>query len=138
MFRTVTITTLALAFAVSAPAFAESELDTALASGGTRLTSDQISARITGQTVSAAKGGKKFLFYYSDDNAISGEMVGGGWSGEGYYEITDDDRVCLSMTSDKGRLRCLTLVETDGTIRKYDSTGNVSFELLGFQDGKTF
>ena len=42
------------------------------------------------------------------------------------------------MTKDKGRLRCLVLVEQAGTIRKYDNTGKASFTMLEFHDGKTF
>jgi hypothetical protein len=75
------------------------------------------------------------LFYYSDDNVLSGKLIGGDWSDTGYYGITDDDRVCLSITKDKGRLRCLTLLKWDGSVKKYDTNGNMTFELLGFEEG---
>jgi hypothetical protein len=131
-----TATVLSLAF-FAGPASA-SDLDAALASGGTRLTADQIAEKIVGKTVSAALGEKRFLFYYSPDNVLTGQLVGGDWSDSGYYGITDDDRVCLSMTKDKGRLRCLTLVERGGVVVKYDTNGKATFELLEFRDGKTF
>ncbi|MFQ5565645.1 MAG: hypothetical protein ACE5EU_04710 [Paracoccaceae bacterium] len=129
----------ALTLALGAPAAtAGSDLEDALAAGATRLSADEIATRIVGKTVSAALGEKRFLFYYSADNVLTGQLVGGGWSGSGYYGITDDDRVCLSMAKDKGRLRCLTLLEQDGKIIKYRTDGSASFEMLEFHDGKTF
>ncbi len=69
---------------------------------------------------------------------LEAALAAGGWSGAGYYGITDDDRVCLSMAKDKGRLRCLTLLEQDGKIVKYRTDGSAGFEMLEFHDGKTF
>jgi hypothetical protein len=120
------------------PALAETELEAALANGGKQLTADQIAARIVGKTVTAALGEKRFLFHYSNDNVLSGRLLDGDWSDTGYYGITDDDRVCLSMTNDNHRLRCLVLVEQGGTIRKYNSDGEATFELLEVRDGKLF
>jgi hypothetical protein len=128
-----------LAFAVLAGstvgAAAETAREKALSAGATQLTSDEIANLIVGKTVTAKSGEKKFLFYYSDDNVLSGKLIGGDWSDTGYYGITDDNRVCLSITKDKGRLRCLTLLKSDGSVKKYDVHGNMTFELLGFEEG---
>jgi hypothetical protein len=128
-----------LAFAVLAGstvgAAAETAREKALNAGATQLTSDEIANLIVGKTVTAKSGEKKFLFYYSDDNVLSGKLIGGDWSDTGYYGITDDNRVCLSITKDKGRLRCLTLLKSDGSVKKYDVHGNMTFELLGFEEG---
>lgn len=115
---------------------AETARDKALNAGATALTSQQIADRIVGKTVTAMKGKKRFLFHYSANNVISGKLIGGGWSDKGYYGITDDNRVCLSMSkSDKGRLRCMSLLVQDGAVRKYSVDGRMTFELLKFQDG---
>jgi hypothetical protein len=116
-------------------AAAETAREKALNAGATQLTSDEIANLIVGKTVTAKSGEKKFLFYYSDDNVLSGKLIGGDWSDTGYYGITDDNRVCLSITKDKGRLRCLTLLKWDGSVKKYDTNGNMTFELLGFEEG---
>jgi hypothetical protein len=116
-------------------AAAETAREKALNAGATQLTSDEIANLIVGKTVTAKSGEKKFLFYYSDDNVLSGKLIGGDWSDTGYYGITDDNRVCLSITKDKGRLRCLTLLKLDGSVKKYDVHGNMTFELLGFEEG---
>jgi len=122
----------------SAGAAAETALEKALQGGAAQLTADQIAQRIVGKTVTAVAGDKRFLFYYSSDNVLIGKLIGGEWSDSGYYGITDDNRVCLSMSKDKGRLRCLTLLEQDGQVRKYNTAGKMAFELLAFHDGKTF
>ncbi len=128
-----------LAFAVLAGsavgAAVETAREKALDAGATQLTSDEIANLIVGKTVTAKSGEKRFLFYYSDDNVLSGKLIGGDWSDTGYYGITDDDRVCLSITKDKGRLRCLTVLKSDGSVKKYDVNGNMTFELLGFEEG---
>lgn len=133
-----TIIAAGLTLLLSTAALAGTELDDALANGGVRLTADQIAAKIVGKTVTAMLGEKRFLFYYSEDNVLTGQLIEGDWSDSGYYGITDDDRVCLSMTQDKGRLRCLILVEQDATIHKYNAAGEATFKLLEFRDGKTF
>ena len=125
-----------LVFATAAQA--GSDLKAALKSGAVRLTSEQIAKQIVGKTVTVALGKKRFLFHYSKDNVLSGRLIGGNWSDSGYYGITDDNRVCLSMTKDKGRLRCMTLLKQNGTIRKYNTAGKATFTLLEFSNGKTF
>jgi hypothetical protein len=115
------------------PAQAETALDRALAEGGRILAAQEIADLIVGRIVTARAGDRTFRFHYGPENALSGEMVGGAWSDVGYYGITDGDQVCLSMTSDEGRLRCLTLVEGPEGVAKYDQAGTRTFELLEFQ-----
>jgi hypothetical protein len=136
-YKSMAVTGLAalLVLGTSQVVFAESERQTAMKAGATQLTSEEIEALITGNTVKAKSGGKIFYFYYSEDNVLSGKLDGGGWSGTGYYGITDDDRVCLSMAKDKGRLRCLTLMKLKGEVKKYNVDGKMTFELLEFQSG---
>jgi hypothetical protein len=103
--------------------------------GAEQLKSEEIAELIVGKTVTARSGEKTFYFHYSEDNVLSGQLIGGGWSAAGYYGLTDDDRVCLSMGKDQGRLRCLTLLRLDGAVSKYNVDGKMTFELLEFQNG---
>jgi hypothetical protein len=132
----------AMAFAVlavsSVGAAAETAREKVVNAGATKVTSEEIADLIVGKTVTAVSGKKRFLFHYSADNVLSGKLIGGGWSDTGYYGITDDDRVCLSVSKDKGRLRCLTLLRLNGTVRKYNANGDMTFELLDFRQGKAF
>lgn len=129
----------ALTFAVlSIPAInavAGTEQEEAINSGAERLTSEEIADLLVGKTVTAKSGEKKFYFYYSEDNVLSGKLIGGDWSDTGYYGITDDDRVCVSITKDKGRLRCLTVLRMGSSVRKYNVNGKMTFELLEFREG---
>jgi len=136
-YKSLAATGLTALLMVAAPqaAFAETARQTALNAGATQLSSEEIEALVVGNTVKAKSGGKVFYFYYSADNVLSGKLDGGGWSGTGYYGITDDDRVCLSMAKDKGRLRCLTLMKLQGEVKKYDVDGKMTFELLEFRPG---
>lgn len=126
---------LALMVLPAAGAVAATEKQEALDTGARQLTSEQIADRIVDKTVTARLGDKRFLFHYSEDNVLTGEMIDGDWSDTGYYGIADNDRVCLSMSKDEGRLRCLSLLEVDGQLIKYNSAGKKTFELLEFQDG---
>ena len=118
-----------------ADASAESDEDKARAAGAKALSAEEIEALIVGNTVTAKAGGKVFVFHYSSDNVLSGELLGGGWSDSGYYGITDGNQVCLSMTKDKGRLRCLTLLKHDEVIRKYNARGQGTFEFVKIEAG---
>lgn len=130
------IGTLVLSMLMAATgAAAASEQEAAMEAGAKQLTADEIAELIVGKTVTAKSGEKRFLFHYADDNVLSGKLIDGDWSDTGYYGITDDDRVCLSITKDQGRLRCLTLLESDGTVKKYNVDGDMTFELLEIQDG---
>lgn len=124
-----------LLFTLGTSAIAESDLDKAVGDGGRVLTSDEIAALIVGKVVTAKSGDKTFRFYYSATNELSGELQGGGWSGTGSFAITDGDEICVSMAQDKGRYRCLTVMHEGDTIRKFDSNGMATFELLEFEVG---
>ena len=124
-----------LMMSASQSVFAESALQAARKTGATQLAAEDIEVLLVGNTVKAESGEKEFYFHYSEDNILSGEMIGGRWSDVGYYGITDDDRICLSMSQDMGRLRCLTLMNLNGVVRKYDVDGKMSFELVEFQPG---
>lgn len=117
-------------------AMAGSDLEKALDAGATRLTADEIAELLVGNTVRARSGDKEFLFHYATDNVISGKLIGGDWSDQGYYGIADTDQVCLSISKDQGRLRCITLSRhADGVVRKYNAQGEMTFELLDFEAG---
>ncbi len=136
--RTTTIGLLAgLAMIAGAPlAQAGSDLQKALAEGAERLAAEEIAELLVGNTVKARAGDKEFLFHYSTDNVISGKLIGGDWSDQGYYGIADTDQVCLSISQDEGRLRCIApLRHGDGAVRKYDAEGAMTFELLEIEAG---
>lgn len=124
----------ALAAALALPAQAQTALEEATAEGR-RLTAEEISARIVDHTITARAGNRTFVFYYSPDNTLTGRMIDGAWSDTGYYGISDGDQVCLSMTPDEGRLRCMTLVLRDGIVQKFSAAGELTFELLSFEAG---
>ena len=137
-FKSTTIGLLTgLALVAWAPlAEAGSAMQKSLADGAERLTADEIADLLVGNTVKARARDKEFLFHYSTDNVISGRLIGGDWSDEGYYGIADTDQVCLSVTKDEGRLRCLTLLRgEDGVVRKYNAEGAMTFELLEVAEG---
>ena len=120
--------------ALTSTAMAETAMETAL-SEGALLTSDEIAGRLVDQTITARSGERTFIFYYGADNTLTGRMVDGEWSDTGFYGITDGNKICLSMTPDKGRLRCMSLVARDGVIQKFNAAGDMTFELLSFESG---
>ena len=113
----------------------ESAMEKAITGGARQLNADDIAGLIVGKAVTATLGEKQFSFYYSQDNILSGKLIGGDWADQGYYGITDDHRVCLSMTKDKGRLRCMSLVVMNGAVTKYNSAGEATFRLIEFREG---
>lgn len=119
----------AIAFSGSA-AFAETDLEAALGSGGERLKADQIAELLIGNTVTATSGEKTFRFFYDPSNVVSGELTTGGWKGTGAFAITDTDQVCVSMAADNGRYRCLTVLRVGETFQKFNAAGKKTFELL--------
>jgi len=129
------LTTIAVLSLATANVAADSARDQAIKSGARQLNADEIARLVVGKTVTAQSGHKKFLFYYGNDNVLRGKLLGGNWSDTGYYGITDDDRICVSVTKDKGRLRCLSLFSLNGTVRKYNIQGKMTFELLDYRDG---
>lgn len=124
------VATAVLSFA----AHAQTALEEALATGAP-LSSNEISEMIVDHTVTARAGERTFIFYYSPENMLTGKMLDGNWSDTGFFGITDDNRICLSMTPDKGRLRCMSLVARDGIVQKFNSAGEMTFELLSFEKG---
>lgn len=117
-----------------ASASAETALEKAL-SGGQGLSAEEIDARIVDHTITARSGERTFVFYYGPDNTLTGRMIDGSWSDTGYFGITDDDQVCLSMTPDEGRLRCMRLIARGDIVQKFDVSGELTFELLSFEKG---
>ncbi len=123
-----------LTVALALPAQAQTPLETAIKQGQ-QLSAGEISARIVDHTVTARAGERTFIFYYGPDNTLTGRMVDGEWNDTGYYGVSDGDQVCLSMTPDEGRLRCMTLVARDGIVQKFNNAGELTFELLSFAAG---
>lgn len=140
--QTTWIGTLAVAaLAISTAGAATTEKQKALSEGAEQLTSDEIVERFVGRTATfvSASGDKEVLVYYGEDNNIAGKLVGGDWTGTGYYGVANDDSICLSWDErDEGRLRCLDVLATDGVIQKYRPDGSLSGNIVAFDDGKTF
>ncbi len=64
-------------------------------------------------------------------------MVGGDWSGTGYYGVANDDSICISWEgSDKGRLRCFEVLIVDDIIKKFAVDGSLNGYYENFEDGK--
>lgn len=124
-----------LSAALILPAFAANDFENAIQAGATPLDSQAIAEVFVGNTVTAKAGQKTFHFYYSSGNALSGKLVGGNWSGKGFYGITDGNRICVSMETDKGRLRCMAVVKHDDTVKKFDVNGKLTFEVIAVRSG---
>jgi len=114
-------------------AMAGTELETAIESGGEVLDANAIAELIIGKVVTAKSGEKTFRFYYDPSNVVQGELANGGWQGSGAFAITDNDQVCVSMATDKGRYRCLTVVRIGDAVQKFNVDGKMVFELLDFE-----
>lgn len=130
-----------LAFAILAglsfTVLAETAKEEAMNAGAKQVTADELADLVVGKTWTTRSGEKKFQFHYSKDNVLSAALIGGGWSDTGYYGIADDNQICVSMSNDEGRLRCLTLLKAqDGSVKKYNAEGDMTFELLEFEEGK--
>jgi len=120
---------------------ADTAMQKALDNGAQRLKSDEIASMFTGKTATfvAASGEKKFLVHYGSDNSIHGKLVGGGWNGEGFYGVANDDQICLSWDGqDKGRLRCLHVVVLDGVPHKFRADGSLMGRIVAWEDGRAF
>jgi len=115
--------------------------DEALREGARQLAADEIAEQFVGRTGTwvSPSGDKKIMIYYGRNNDLRGEMVGGDWSGTGYYAVTNTDRICVSWDgADTGRLRCLDVLIEDGTVEKYNADGSLNGRYEGFEDGKAF
>ncbi|MDR9395444.1 MAG: hypothetical protein RI571_14200 [Roseovarius sp.] len=116
-------------------------MEMALEAGAKKLGSDEIAQTMVGKTVKwvAASGDKEVLIHYGDDNTIEGRLIGGDWTGTGFYGVTTDDRICLSWDGrNAGRLRCLHVLMIDGTSHKFRADGSESGALERIEDGRSF
>lgn len=135
---------LALAGALALPSTAtagDTARAAALADGAQELTPDQIADQFVGRTGTwvAASGDKTVEVYYGADNDLHGNLVGGGWTGNGLYGVASDGRICISWDGpDDGRLRCLDVLLVDGTVVKYNPDGSRNGHYTAFTDGKAF
>src|SRR6056297_1450032 len=126
------------------PAVAAAEMTAmqmALEAGAETLGSDEIAEIIVDKTVKwvAASGDKQVLIHYGDDNTIEGRLIGGNWTGTGFYGVTTDDRICLSWDGrDAGRLRCLHVLMIEDTPHKFRADGSESGALVRIEDGRSF
>ena len=138
--KTTLIGTLAFV-ALAASSFgaaAESAKEKALKDGAKQLTADEIVERFIGKTGTwvSPSGEKKVRIYYGRNNDLHGKLVGGDWSGTGYYGVANDDSICISWEGgDKGRLRCLDVVIDDGVISKFNVDGSLNGSYENFEDG---
>lgn len=62
-------------------------MEEALGNGAKQLTADEIAGRLVGNTGTwvAPSGDKKIAIHYGEDNVLTGKLLGGDWSGKGYY-----------------------------------------------------
>ena len=114
-------------------------METALANGADKLGSDEIAETMVGKTVKwvAASGDKEVLVHYGTNNTIEGRLIGGDWTGTGFYGVANDDQICLSWDGiDKGRLRCLYVLMIDGTPHKFRADGSESGALVRIEEGR--
>lgn len=122
-------------------AFAEGAKQKALQEGAESLSSEQILGLLLGKTGTwvSASGEKTVLIHYGRNNKLSGKLVGGDWSGSGYWAVTNDDSVCISWDQiDKDRLRCLDVVVANGVVQKFNPDGSLNGTYEGFKSGKSF
>jgi hypothetical protein len=132
---------LGLTSSIAAVTGTGSALEQAVADGGHHLGSGELAQQFIGKTgiwVSPA-GDKKIAIYYGTNNDLHGQMVGGEWSGRGYYAVANTDKICISWNgSDKGRLRCLDVVVVGDVVTKFNADGSLNGVYEGFEKGKTF
>lgn len=139
LIRTLACTVIA---GFSLGAIAETPLEEALNNGAQKLSADEIAERLIGNTATwvSASGDKKLDVYYHEENALTGRLVGGDWTGGGYYGIANIDSLCVSWDpKDKGRLRCLDVLVVDGVVTKFNAAdGSLNGHYEKIEDGKTF
>lgn len=121
---------------------AESAMEEALGNGAKQLTADEIAGRLVGNTGTwvAPSGDKKIAIHYGEDNVLTGKLLGGDWSGKGYYGIANIDSLCISWDpKDQGRLRCLDVLLVDGVVTKFNAAdGSLNGHYEKIEDGKAF
>ncbi|MDX1576211.1 MAG: hypothetical protein R3285_08450 [Kiloniellales bacterium] len=119
---------------------AGTDLEKALKSGATRLTSDEIAERLTGKTVTfvSAKTGDKYLVYYGEDNKTAGRKAGSDKTKLGFHAVNDRDQICLGWEgSDLPRLRCMDILLIDGKMHKFKADGSLGGYISETAEGNT-
>lgn len=117
-----------LAAGLAAPAWAGTALEKALAEGAKRLGAEEIAARLAGKTVTfeQAASGARFLNYYDGANGMKIRKVGGDKVMDGFYAVTASDHIRFGIRGDKAiRLRCVAVLEIDGTLKKFELDGSL-------------
>ncbi|HKK28930.1 MAG TPA: hypothetical protein VKA18_00880 [Alphaproteobacteria bacterium] len=119
---------------------AASEKQKALQQGARALAANEIAEVFVGNTGTwvSASGDKTVRIHYGRENKLSGELVGGDWSGAGFYGVANDDSICISWNGiDDGRLRCFDVLVQDGVVKKYNPDGSLNGTYKGFGEGNT-
>lgn len=129
MKKTLTaLTGLLVAAGFAASALAATEIEEALANGGTQMTADEISQRLAGKTVTFenATSGAEALIYYDETNGTLIKLLDSGDVIEGFYAVDLADHICLGAHGDGPmRLRCVNVVLIDGMMHKYELDGSL-------------
>jgi len=82
---------------------------------------------------------QKVLWPTTVQLSLHGKLVGGNWSGTGYYGVANDDSICISWAGkDKGRLRCLEVLIDDGVVKKFNADGSLNGSYEKLEMGKAF
>lgn len=119
---------------------AGSDIQMALDSGATPLTSDEIAERLTGKTVTfvSAKSGDQFLVYYGENNTTAGRKVGSDKTNVGFHAVNDRNQICLGWEGhDLPRLRCMDVLLIDGKMHKFKADGSLTGYISETADGNT-
>jgi hypothetical protein len=121
-------------------ASADNTLQSALDGDAEQLVANEIAERFVGQTGTwvSGDGARKIEIFYGEDNALFASPVDEAKQRSGFYGITDTDRICISWDGGNDRLRCLDVVESDGTVAKYNANGSLNGTYAQFTDGRSF
>ena len=86
-------------FGLFATPAAASQLETALAEGGTKLTAEEITTRLADKTVTFENlnSGAKALVYYDGGNGTIIKPIGADQELEGFYATDLADHVCVGV-----------------------------------------
>ncbi len=128
------------ATALSTQAQAGSAYDEALNNGAKQLTSEELSERLTGKTVTfvAAGSGDEYLVYYGESNDSASRKVGSEGSATGFHAFTDRNQICFGWEGrDLPRLRCVDVLLIDGEMHKFKADGSLSGHITELADGNT-
>lgn len=112
----------------AAGASASTQMEEALANGGTQMTADEITERLAGKTVTFeyATSGAKALVYYDGTNSFLIKQLDSGDVIEGFYAVDLADHICLGAHGKEPmRLRCVNVLLIDGMMHKYELDGSL-------------